>query len=113
LERQRVAAAKLGVRRDRHGIPGDEERWVSDWAIEVKASREYAPVLTAWRKLRAQIDAGRADHGDRRKPPLAVIMPHDTAKTADAVVMIRLDDWERHVTSGHGRSTLFDQGTQR
>jgi hypothetical protein len=31
---------------------------------------------------------------------LAVIMPHDTAKTADAVVMIRLDDWERHITGG-------------
>lgn len=69
---QRQVANKLGIPTGWGG--GNEETWQSNLRLEVKAGKQVAPVINAYRRQKAQSDANKSI-GDNR--PFAAVCVHD------------------------------------
>jgi hypothetical protein len=88
---QRQFQKAAGIKQARfRGINGNEEGWRDYWAWEIKSGSQVRPVITAYRKCRAQVEANRA-LGDNR--PVAIGASYD----GEEVVIVRASEWAKHV----------------
>jgi hypothetical protein len=88
---QRQFQKAAGIKQARfRGINGNEEGWRDYWAWEIKSGSQVRPVITAYRKCRAQVEANRA-LGDNR--PVAIGASYD----GEEVVIVRAEEWATHV----------------
>ncbi len=90
LSKQRTARKQLGVGASHKFGDGNEERWQSMFANEVKAGKQIQPAVTAWLRIEQQVLSNAPDFGNRRKPTRAVLMPDGWS---DGLVMVRLSVW--------------------
>lgn len=93
LAKQTKAARQLGLVTGKFA-PSNEESYSGYFANEMKSGKQCGPLANWWLRVEKQVEANRADHGDRHRPVRAVAMP---AGWGDGLVVVRLSTWRDHI----------------